>query len=154
MFCRNCANEVHERAVACPKCGVNPRAETKFCPNCAAATQSNQVLCIGCGSDLLTSSGSGTNGKTVAIVAHLSWIGWIIALVLNNQHKSQTGSFYLRQTLGIYLFVICFFWIPFLNFLVFLAAFVLWVISLVRAINESKDPLPLFGGFQNWFKGL
>ena len=42
-------------------------------------------------------------GKGVAIIAHLWWIGWIIALIMNNSNKTELGSFYIRQTLGIFL---------------------------------------------------
>lgn len=49
MYCRNCGNEVHDKAVACPKCGVNPRLEKKFCPSCRAETNANQVMCTNCG---------------------------------------------------------------------------------------------------------
>ncbi len=49
MYCRNCSNEVHDKAIACPKCGVNPRSEKKFCLSCAAETNANQVACTSCG---------------------------------------------------------------------------------------------------------
>ena len=40
-------------------------------------------------------------GKGIAIISHLWWIGWIIALIMNNSNKTELGSFYIRQTLGI-----------------------------------------------------
>jgi TM2 domain-containing membrane protein YozV len=49
MFCRNCANQVDERAVACPKCGVNPRQGNAFCQNCGKPTVPNAVVCVSCG---------------------------------------------------------------------------------------------------------
>ena len=39
------------------------------------------------------------DGKTKAIVAHITLIGWIIALVLNSQQKDEYASFYIRQML-------------------------------------------------------
>jgi len=53
-FCRNCGKEVHEKAIACPACGVPPMCERKFCQNCGASTQPSQVLCIKCGGNLAT----------------------------------------------------------------------------------------------------
>ena len=49
MFCRNCDNPLDDRAVACTKCGVNPRAGTAFCQNCGKPTPTNGVVCISCG---------------------------------------------------------------------------------------------------------
>jgi hypothetical protein len=65
MYCRNCGNEVHEKAVACPKCGVNPRTEKKFCPNCGKPTAENQVLCVNCGVSLATPRFFDAGGKLV-----------------------------------------------------------------------------------------
>jgi len=52
MFCRNCGNEVNDKAVACNACGVPPLCERKFCQSCGVATQANQVLCVRCGVSL------------------------------------------------------------------------------------------------------
>lgn len=53
MFCRNCANQLDDRAVACPKCGVNPRQGNAFCQNCGKPTIPNAVVCTSCGVALL-----------------------------------------------------------------------------------------------------
>jgi TM2 domain-containing membrane protein YozV len=49
MFCRNCGNQVDDRAIACTKCGVNPRDGSSFCQNCGKPTASNAVICTSCG---------------------------------------------------------------------------------------------------------
>lgn len=49
MYCRHCANEVSEKAVGCPKCGMNPRTGTEFCHDCGSETKSSQVMCTNCG---------------------------------------------------------------------------------------------------------
>ncbi len=49
MYCRNCANQLDDRAIACTKCGLNPRAGTVFCQNCGKPTVSNAVICTSCG---------------------------------------------------------------------------------------------------------
>ncbi|MEX6688179.1 zinc ribbon domain-containing protein [Danxiaibacter flavus] len=54
MYCRNCGNEVSDKAIACPKCGVNPRTEKSFCPSCGSPTASNQVMCTKCNAALST----------------------------------------------------------------------------------------------------
>ena len=43
------------------------------------------------------------SGKTVAILAHITFLGWIIAIIMNSSNKTELGSFYIRQTLGIFL---------------------------------------------------
>jgi hypothetical protein len=49
MYCRNCSNEVNEKAIGCPKCGMDPRKAKNFCPSCGNATVENQVMCTKCG---------------------------------------------------------------------------------------------------------
>lgn len=49
MYCRNCANQLDDRAVACTKCGLPPRAGNAFCPNCGKPTATNAVICTSCG---------------------------------------------------------------------------------------------------------
>jgi len=95
------------------------------------------------------------DGKTKAIVAHLTLIGWIIALVLNqNEQKDELGSFYIRQMLGL-LILSVFAVIPFLGLIIWLASFIFWIISLVGAISGQPKELPLIGKyFQEWFKAL
>ncbi len=47
------------------------------------------------------SQDSSNNGKTVAIISYLTLIGWIVALIMNNNNKSELGSFHIRQMLGV-----------------------------------------------------
>ena len=49
MYCRNCGNEVSEKAVVCVSCGTPPNAGNKFCNNCKRETDPNAVICVGCG---------------------------------------------------------------------------------------------------------
>lgn len=94
------------------------------------------------------------DGKTKAIVAHITLIGWIIALVLNSQEKDEYASFYIRQMLG--LLIISFLgFIPLLGIIFGIAALVLWIISLIGAASGQMKPLPVVGQyFQDWFKTL
>ncbi|WP_237561808.1 DUF4870 domain-containing protein [Flagellimonas algicola] len=94
------------------------------------------------------------SGKTVAILAHITFLGWIIAIIMNSSNKTELGSFYIRQTLGIFLIGILSV-IPLLGILIGLFCFVLWIVSLINAINGSQKPVFLVGDlFQDWFKGL
>lgn len=94
------------------------------------------------------------DGKTKAIVAHITLIGWIIALVLNSQEKDEYASFYIRQMLG--LIILNLVWIiPILGWIVGLAVLVLWVMSIIGAASGEQKLLPVVGQyFQDWFKAL
>ena len=98
--------------------------------------------------------------KTKSIVAHLTLIGWIIALVLNQNEKGPLTSFYIRQNLGLMLFwvfgwVINFAQIPFLVMIWYVLIFILWLISLLGAVGGTEKPVPVVGDmFQQWFKGI
>ena len=100
--------------------------------------------------------------KTLAIIAHITIIGWVIALVLNNDDKEEFASFYIRQSLGIFLIGIAvtivntiLFMIPFLGLLLFIGVLAILIASLIWAANGEKRALPVLGEqFQEWFKSL
>ncbi|MFS4454888.1 YtxH domain-containing protein [Maribacter sp. 2304DJ31-5] len=95
------------------------------------------------------------SGKTVAILAHITLIGWIIAIIMNSQNKSEFGSYYIRQTLGIWIFVIVLSFIPIVGCFASLLGLVLVIISLVNAANGKMVPTVGVGHlFQDWFKSL
>ena len=95
------------------------------------------------------------DGKTKAIVAHITYIGWIIALVVNSTQKDEIASFYIRQLLGIYLFSIVITFVPVINIFGWILAFIFWILSLVGAINGEMKETPVIGKyFQDWFKGI
>jgi hypothetical protein len=95
------------------------------------------------------------SGKTVAILAHITFIGWIVAIVMNSSNKTELGSFYIRQTLGIWLLAIVLSWIPIVGCFAFIICLVLVVMSLINAASEKMVTTPLLGDyFQDWFKSL
>lgn len=95
MFCRNCGKEVHEKAIACPSCGVPPRIEKRFCYNCGTQTQANQAMCTKCGVSL--TGGSGKKSKVAA---------GVLAIVLgayggHQFYLGNTGSAVIRLVVSI-----------------------------------------------------
>ena len=52
MYCRNCGNEVSEKAVMCVACGTPPKAGDKYCNNCKAETNASAAICMKCGVSL------------------------------------------------------------------------------------------------------
>ena len=92
-----------------------------------------------------------TEDKTVAILSYITLIGFIAAIVIHSNKKTQLGAFHLRQTLGLFLTsFLCI--IPLLGILIALCILVLWIIGLVAAIKGEMKPVPLVGGmYQKWF---
>lgn len=71
MYCRNCGNEVSDKAIMCVACGTPPMAGNKFCHNCKAETTSNSTICMKCGVGLTTVNPANAEGKD-----------WLTALLL------------------------------------------------------------------------
>lgn len=106
-----------------------------------------------------------TEDKTVAIVSYLTIFGFIAAIIIHSNKKTELGAFHLRQTLGIFLTAIALGFcqiplliIPILGLLCVLALwacmFVLWVMGLIGAINGKMNPVPVLGPmYQKWFSG-
>lgn len=106
------------------------------------------------------------DGKTTAIVSHITLIGWIIAFVTNNSKKDPLASFYIRQMLGIFVYglavVIACMILAFIPFIGWIAGLVLyfsipvfWIISLINAFSGKMQELPIIGKyFQEWFKSV
>jgi uncharacterized membrane protein len=96
--------------------------------------------------------------KTVAIVSYLTFVGFIVAIVLNSNKKTKLGAFHLRQMLGFFLTSIavgiCGFILVFIPILGWLAIFalwvsmlVLWIMGLIAAINGQMKPMPVVGSY-------
>lgn len=95
-----------------------------------------------------------SDGKNIAIIAHITIFGWIIAMIMHSGNKSELGSFYLRQTLGLFLLALLT-WIPFLGWILAVVLFIAWLMSLIGALSGEKKSTFLLGDqFQDWFKGL
>jgi hypothetical protein len=63
MYCRNCGNEVSEKAVMCVACGTPPKSGDKFCHNCKAESTSNATICMKCGVSLKSDNPIPGEGK-------------------------------------------------------------------------------------------
>jgi uncharacterized membrane protein len=108
---------------------------------------------------------TGDNGKTVAIISYLSFIGWLISFfAMHKDNKTELGSYHLRQTLLFYIVYIGFYilWSALIVPLLFtslamitlaatliwvvnIAFIVFWVIGFIGAVNGEKKPIPLIG---------
>ena len=101
------------------------------------------------------------NGKNIAIIAYITIIGWVIALVMHNNNKTALGAYHIRQMLGIMLLGLA---LSILNMLldiyilgliIQIGLLVLWILGLIAAVQGEKKPVPLLGEqFQQWFAGI
>ena len=103
-----------------------------------------------------------TQDKTIAIVAYLTIIGLVVALVLNNEKKDLFAKYHIRQSLGLVLTSLDLSLInviPILGWIVsMVGAFVLlymWVMGLLNAINGREKPVPILGEkYEEWLKSV
>ena len=103
-----------------------------------------------------------TQDKTIAIVAYLTIIGLVVALVLNNEKRDLFAKYHIRQSLGLVLTSLALSLInviPILGWIVsMVGAFVLlymWVMGLLNAINGRERPVPILGEkYEEWLKSV
>jgi len=101
-------------------------------------------------------------GKTTAIIAYITVIGLIIAIILNNDKKNAFAAFHIRQALGVglaSLVIGVLNVIPYIGWLAFavgsILLFVMWIVGLINALNGKMKPVPVLGKqFEEWFRGI
>jgi len=109
-------------------------------------------------------------GKTNAILAYCTPIGWIIAFVLHGNAKSRFAAYHLRQGLGLMCIAIGLgiISVAFMFMFMFHMFFLFWVIRLLQlgilglaiigimnANNGKAEPVPVLGEFFNkMFSGI
>jgi uncharacterized membrane protein len=102
-------------------------------------------------------------GKKTAIVAYITIIGTVIAMIMNseNEKRNAFASFHIRQALGIFLswFLLGYFVSNFDNWGVssgfYLFIFILWVYGFIGAIQGEEKIIPFLGTFfQKWLKNI
>lgn len=100
-------------------------------------------------------------GKTIAIISYITWIGTLVAFFMNNEKRNSFAAFHIRQALGITLFsmVNSVFLLRYIGLwtsgFIGVGLFILLIIGLVGAIQGEEKKIPLFGDiFQDWFKRI
>lgn len=102
-----------------------------------------------------------SSNNQMAIIAYITIIGLIVAIIDNKDKKDEMVAFHIRQSAGIAgcgiaLFVISI--IPILGWIIwFVGIFVLlymWIMGLVNSAKPVKKPVPILGHkFEEWLKG-
>lgn len=100
-------------------------------------------------------------GKTIAIISYITWIGTLIAFIMNNDKRNQFAAFHIRQMIGLSIFslgntfLLASYVSDLTTSLISAGLFVLWIIGLVGAAKGERKSVPLVGDiFQDWFKGI
>lgn len=79
--------------------------------------------------------------KTTGIVAYLTWIGFLIAILAGDKDGAK---FHVNQALVIMLFSLLSI-IPCVGWLWGVFMLVCWIMGLIAAINEEEKEVPLIG---------
>lgn len=103
-----------------------------------------------------------TERSNTAVIAYLTFIGLIIAFVMNNDKKEPFASYHIRQSLGLTVTGLALSFIniiPILGWTVSIVGFFIllymWIMGLMNAINGKEKPLPILGDkFAEWFKSI
>jgi len=101
------------------------------------------------------------DGKTLAIVSYITIIGTLIAFILNQNKRNYFSAFHIRQALGIFLtgvivnFIQRYIDYNWMDMILGLGVFLLWIIGLIGAIQGEEKRVPLLGDqFQEWFRNI
>lgn len=96
-------------------------------------------------SDVGGNSGALSEGmlsaRTTGIVAYLTWIGFIIALIIGDR---KNAMFHINQALIVNLFALLAA-VPFVGWIWSLFMLVCWIMGLVYACREQEKEVPLIG---------
>lgn len=96
----------------------------------------------------------------MAIVSYFTFVGLIIAIIMNLEKRNSFTSFHIRQMLGLIMMLIFSNLVEeYINSLLgtafWIITFVSWLFGLYHAIKEDYKPIPVLGDkFQEWFKNI
>jgi uncharacterized membrane protein len=100
-------------------------------------------------------------GKTMAIISYITVIGTLIAFIMNQNKHNYFASFHIRQAIGVFLvglivsFIQRYTHFGWVDTLLGIGVFILWVMGLIAAIQGEEKPVPLLGEqFQEWFRNI
>ena len=80
--------------------------------------------------------------KMTSIVAYITWIGLIIALVAGDK---EGAKFHMNQSLVIWLVGTIGGFLPLINIVTSILCLICWVLGLIYAIQQVEKEVPLLG---------
>ncbi len=81
MYCKNCGSELNENAVACIKCGCDPKKGINNCPSCGVELKPEQIICVKCGVSLTNQTNSNNSNKAESRFPIPLVVGWVVNVV-------------------------------------------------------------------------
>ncbi|GAA0745870.1 hypothetical protein [Gaetbulibacter jejuensis] len=99
-------------------------------------------------------------GKTLAIVSYLTFIGLIIAIIMNLEKRNPFTFFHIRQMLGLIIMLLVSnvsekYINSWFGTVLWIITFVCWLYGLYNAFTGEKKPIPVVGElFQDWFRKI
>ncbi len=99
-------------------------------------------------------------GKTLAIVSYLTFVGLIISIIMNLEKRNSFVYFHVRQMLGLIIMLLVSniterYINSWLGTILWTITFVCWLFGLYHAIKGERKSIPLIGdSFQEWFKQI
>jgi len=88
-----------------------------------------------------------TMAKAFAILSYITLIGWLAAIVLHGNHKSNFISFHLRQSLGLIITGALLALIPLIGWLLNVVVLLVWVYAVYHVVQGHKTSVPILGDF-------
>ncbi len=105
--------------------------------------------------------GTVQEGKTIAIISYITFIGTIIAYIMNQNKKNSFASFHIRQAVGIALLGVAisilrnYISLGIVGSILSIGVMVLSIIGIISAVQGEEKRIPLLGDqFQEWFKSI
>ncbi|PHR84866.1 MAG: hypothetical protein COA59_05725 [Colwellia sp.] len=83
--------------------------------------------------------------KIVAILSYATLLGWLIAMMLHDKHKSSFTTFHLRQSLGLIITGALLALVPLIGWLMNLAVLFAWFYAIYYALQGRKEKVPFLG---------
>ena len=97
--------------------------------------------------------------NTMGIVAYITIIGLVVAIIINQEKKDPFVSFHIRQSLGIRLLAFALGIVNIIPVLGWIISFIgvffvlyLWIMGIVNAAGHKQKAVPVLGEkFDQWF---
>ncbi len=99
-------------------------------------------------------------GKTIAIISYITFIGTIVAFIMNSSKKNNFASFHIRQMVGLVLLSLINGFVigsisSMISMVISIGLLVLWIIGFIGVVQGETKKIPILGEyFQDWFKGI
>jgi uncharacterized membrane protein len=83
--------------------------------------------------------------KMVAILGYVTLLGWLIAILFYDKHKSNYTTFHLRQSLGLIITGGILALIPLIGWLMNIGVFLVWLYAIYHATQGKQEKVPFLG---------